>query len=46
MKIPYIVHPVSVGMMLAHYGYSEDVVIAGILHDTVEDTGMTTTEIK
>ncbi len=45
-KIPYISHPVAVGMMLAHYGYSEGVVIAGILHDTVEDTGMTIDRIR
>lgn len=45
-KIPYIAHPVAVGMMLAHYGYPEDVVIAGILHDTVEDTEMTQDRIR
>lgn len=45
-KIPYISHPFSVGMMLANYGYKEDVVIAGILHDTVEDTGYTLNEIR
>lgn len=45
-RIPYVAHPVAVGMMLMHYGYPEDVVIAGLLHDTVEDTGMTDTEIR
>lgn len=44
-KIPYIVHPVAVGMMLTHYGYPDEVVIAGILHDTVEDTGLKIAEI-
>ena len=40
-KIPFVAHVVSVGMMLAHHGYAEEVVIAGILHDSVEDTEMT-----
>lgn len=44
--IPYITHPVGVGMMLLKYGYSEEIVAAGILHDTVEDTPLTLEEIK
>lgn len=44
--IPYITHPVTVGMMLLKYGYSEEVVAAGILHDTVEDTSLTLEDIK
>src|SRR5438874_3924659 len=39
--IPYISHPYAVGMMLARAGYSEEVIAAGILHDTVEDTNIT-----
>lgn len=35
--IPYITHPEAVATMLASYGYGEDLVIAGLLHDTVED---------
>jgi (p)ppGpp synthase/HD superfamily hydrolase len=38
---PYISHPYAVGMMLARAGASEEVVAAGILHDTVEDTYLT-----
>lgn len=34
---PYAVHPIHVGLMLARMGAGEDVVIAGILHDVVED---------
>lgn len=45
-KLPYISHPFAVGMMLSHYGFSEDVIIAGILHDTVEDTAMTLQQIE
>jgi (p)ppGpp synthase/HD superfamily hydrolase len=44
--IPYITHPVTVGMMLLKKGYSEEVVAAGVLHDTVEDTSLTLEEIK
>ena len=36
--IPYITHPLIVGMILARAGASEDVIIAGILHDTIEDS--------
>jgi (p)ppGpp synthase/HD superfamily hydrolase len=44
--IPYITHPVAVGIMLLKSGYSEEIVAAGILHDTVEDTPLTLEEIK
>ena len=36
--IPYITHPLTVGIILAHAGASEDVIIAGLLHDTIEDS--------
>ena len=36
--IPYITHPLSVGLILASAGAREEVVIAGILHDTIEDS--------
>ena len=36
--IPYITHPLSVGLILARAGASEEVVVAGILHDTIEDS--------
>ncbi len=36
--IPYITHPLTVGLILARAGASENVVIAGILHDTIEDS--------
>lgn len=36
--VPYIVHPYSVAFLLAHYTDDEDVIIAGLLHDTLEDT--------
>ena len=39
--LPYITHPLAVGILLAKAGCSDDVIIAGILHDTVEDTSIT-----
>lgn len=35
---PYVTHPLEVGILLSQAGQDEDVVIAGILHDTIEDT--------
>ena len=36
--IPYIMHPFHVALILDRHGYPEDVVIAGVLHDLLEDT--------
>lgn len=36
--IPYITHPLTVGLILARAGASDDVISAGILHDTIEDS--------
>lgn len=36
--IPYITHPLAVGFILARVGAEEDVIAAGILHDTIEDS--------
>ena len=41
-----IIHPISVGMLLAEYGYDEPVVAAGYLHDVVEDTKYSIEDIK
>lgn len=38
---PYITHPYAVGLILMEVGCPEPVVVAGILHDTVEDTDIT-----
>ena len=43
---PYIFHPYSVAYLLAVSGMDDDCVIAGLLHDTVEDTSMTIEEIE
>ncbi len=39
--IPYITHPAGVGMILLEAGCPHELVAAGILHDTIEDTQIT-----
>lgn len=36
--IAYITHPLTVGLILARAGAHEDVIVAGVLHDTIEDS--------
>ena len=36
--IPYIAHPVHVSLILIRHGFDEDLAVAGLLHDVVEDT--------
>ena len=43
---PYIIHPLAVKKILEEWGMDEDTIIAGILHDTVEDTDLTLDDIK
>ena len=38
---PYIIHPVAVAKILAQFGMDNETVIAGLLHDSIEDTGYT-----
>ena len=40
-SIPYITHPFAVGMLLRKMKCAEEVIAAGILHDTLEDTSTT-----
>lgn len=43
---PYIEHPVAVAERLAETGYPEEVLIAGLLHDVVEDSALTVDDIR
>jgi GTP pyrophosphokinase len=43
---PYITHPIAVQKILESWDMDEDSVIAGLLHDTVEDTPLTLAEIE
>lgn len=43
---PYIIHPAAIAVTLAKLGMDRETIIAGILHDTVEDTPVTIEEIE
>ena len=44
--IPYITHPVEVALILAQMGAGDDLIAAGLLHDTLEDTDTTAEELE
>jgi (p)ppGpp synthase/HD superfamily hydrolase len=44
-QVPYINHPCAVAALVARAGGSQAAIIAAVLHDTVEDTPVTLTEI-
>jgi GTP pyrophosphokinase len=43
---PYITHPVAVARILAELKLDPDAIMAGLLHDTVEDTPVTLDDIE
>ncbi len=43
---PYIMHPMEVATIISTLTEDENTIIAGLLHDTVEDTDTTPEEIK
>ena len=44
--VPYIIHPLCVAIILADLELDKESIVAGLLHDVVEDTVMTPEEIK
>ena len=43
---PYIIHPLAVKKILEEWNMDEDSIVAGVLHDTVEDTDLTLKDIE
>lgn len=43
---PYLVHPYNVAIILADFGADAETIAAGLLHDTVEDTGILLSQIE
>ena len=44
--VPYLIHPVGVARTLIDVGMPERCIIAGVLHDTIEDTKVTQKDIR
>ena len=45
-RISYIAHLISVAKILIEYDCAEKLIVAGLLHDTVEDTSVTLDDIR
>ena len=43
---PYIIHPLNVAIILADLKLDKETIVAGILHDVVEDTVMTEDDLR
>lgn len=46
VSVPYITHLFSVAAILSNYADKEDVIVAGLLHDTLEDTPYSEEELE
>ena len=46
VAIPFVSHVMGVAFLLAGHGFDEDVVVAGLLHDVLEDSPHYTSELE
>ena len=44
--IPYVIHPICVACIVAHYGGDEAMICSALLHDVVEDTHFSLDEVR
>jgi (p)ppGpp synthase/HD superfamily hydrolase len=44
--IPYVMHPFHVAVLLERHGFPEPVVVAGLLHDVLEDTDFDSAAVR
>lgn len=42
---PYVFHPIAVATVIAHWGWGQDAVLAALLHDVVEESPFTLSDI-
>ncbi|MBL8632238.1 MAG: bifunctional (p)ppGpp synthetase/guanosine-3',5'-bis(diphosphate) 3'-pyrophosphohydrolase [Myxococcales bacterium] len=45
-QVPYIIHPVHVALLLLRHHFPDEVIIAALLHDVVEDTSTSLSELR
>jgi (p)ppGpp synthase/HD superfamily hydrolase len=45
-QVPYVIHPVHVALLLIRHQFPDEVIIAALLHDVVEDTSITLAELQ
>lgn len=45
-KTPYVFHPISIAFLLTEYTTRQDIIIAALLHDLIEDTKYTPEELE
>lgn len=46
MGMPFVFHPIDTANILHQYGFGEDIICAGLLHDTLEHKVCTRSELK
>jgi HD domain-containing protein len=45
-NVPYVIHPIEVGITLAKNGLDDEVIVSGIIHDAVEDEYINLEEVE